>query len=368
MTDPQTNGRHRILVVDDEEKNRRMLSDMIKSLGHDCETASDGFEALAILKMGFDLVLLDVSMPGIDGYEVTRLIRRNPEYGDVPVIIVTALVSKADRLRAAEAGANDFIGKPVDRIELRVRMATLLKMKEAQDVIKHHKAILEKTVEERTAALREALQAMTLAQHEAYDAHLETVRRLALAAEYRDDHTGAHIIRVTRYSGMIAHMMSLPPGEIEIVTHASAMHDMGKIAIPDGILLKPGKLTEDEWHMMRRHPIIGARILGGSESKLLKAGETISMSHHEKWDGSGYPHGLMGNEIHLYGRIVAVADVYDALTTERPYKPAFPPAQAFEMIHNGAGKHFDPEIVKAFLSEKDKVLKIQTGENGQKTI
>lgn len=348
--------KHRVLIVDDVEANRIALSQILKSLGHETEVACDGFEALSKLKEDIDLVLLDVMMPGMDGYETTRLIRRNKDLSDIPIIIVTNLVSKADRLRAVEAGANDFIGKPVDRIELRVRMASLLKMKEALDTIKRHKALLEETVLQRTKALREALHDMTLAQQEAQEAHLETVRRLAMAAEYRDDDTGAHIMRVTFYTSLIVRTVKMPGDEAEIVQYASAMHDMGKIAIPDGILLKPGKLNEDEWSIMRKHPLIGARILSGSQSKLLKAAEIIASSHHEKWDGSGYPNGLAGDDIPIYGRICAVSDVFDALTSERPYKLPFEASKAFRILREGSGKHFDPDIVNAFLLNTDKIL------------
>lgn len=360
--------KHRVLIVDDVEVNRNVLSQMIQSLGHEAEIACDGFEAIEKLKNDIDLVLLDVMMPGMDGYETTRLLRRNKDYCDIPVIIVTNLVSKADRLRAVEAGANDFIGKPVDRIELRVRMASLLKMKEAQDTIKRHKAVLEETVQHRTAALREALQAMTLAQQEAQEAHLETVRRLAIAAEYRDDDTGAHIMRVTFYTSLIVRAIKMPAEEAEIVQHASAMHDMGKIAIPDGILLKPGKLNEDEWSIMRKHPLIGARILSGSQSKLLKAAEIIASSHHEKWDGSGYPHGLTGRDIPLYGRICAVADVFDALISERPYKLPFEIERAFQILRDGSGKHFDPAMVNAFMSNTGEIVEFQKNGKNKKVI
>ena len=275
----------RLLVVDDESPNRAMLKDMIEDCGYEAELASDGIEALAKLKLNIDLVLLDLVMPGMDGFEVAQRIRQDPDAGHVPIIVVTSLESRADRLRAAEAGANDFIRKPVDLTELKVRTSSLLRLKEAYDAIRYHTDQLKDTVEKQTGSLRQALVDTVAAQREIYRAHVDTINRLAIAAEFKDEQTAFHIERMSFYSVAIGKAFGLPPGELETLRYASAMHDVGKIGIPDAILLKPGKLTAEEWEIMKSHTVIGGRILGNSPSKLLQAGEVKSAStHQEKFD------------------------------------------------------------------------------------
>ena len=353
------NRRKRILVVDDEAPNLDLLNEMLKSLGYETESAEDGFEALAKLKLDIDLVLTDAMMPGMDGFEVVQRIREDAEHHDIPVIMVTGLTSKEDRLRAVQVGANDFIPKPFDLTELRVRTGSLLKMKEAQDAIKRHRIELEEMVEERTKALRQALQDMAVAQRATQQAHLDTIYRLALAAEYKDTSTAMHLQRMRHYCGLLACNLGLSPGEIDTVTHASSMHDVGKIGIPDAILLKQCELTDQEWEVMKQHTTIGSRILGGSSSPLLQAGEVIALSHHEKWDGSGYPRGLAGQEIPLWGRICAVADVFDALTCLRPYKEAYSNEDAIQIMRAGRGRHLDPNLFDLFLDHFNEALAIQ---------
>lgn len=349
----------RILVVDDEELNRELLEGLMVSFGHEPEMARDGVEALAKLKLDIDLVLLDVMMPVMDGFEVARRIRENPDTSDLPIIMVTALTSKEDRLLAVQSGANDFITKPIDKTELQVRTESLLKMKEAQDTIKRHRVMLEETVQARTASLRQALEETAEAQRRTHGAHLDTIRRLAIAAEYKDEDTAAHINRMSNYCAIIARVLHLPPGEVELILHASPMHDVGKIGVPDIILLKPGKLTPEEWTIMKKHTIFGGRILREAEDDLIKDGEIIALSHHEKWDGSGYPKGLKGENIPLIGRITAVADVFDALTSERPYKKAFSNEKAYEILREGRGTQFDPKVLDAFFERLDEVEAIQ---------
>ncbi len=358
------NESKRILIVDDEEQNRELLEAIMGALGHDTETARDGPEALAKLKLDVDLVLLDIMMPGMDGFEVVQRIRENPELGSVPVIMVTSLSSKEDRLRAVEAGANDFIAKPIDQVELRVRAASMLRMKEAQDTIRNHKAQLERTVERRTTELRKALEDMAEAQRKTLRAHLDTIRRLSVAAEYKDEDTATHIQRVSEYTALLGAGLGLPPGEVETLRHASPMHDVGKIGIPDSILLKPGKLSAAEWETMKQHTLIGGRILDRSTSEVVEAGRIIALCHHEKWDGTGYPTGLRGEEIPLWGRICAVADVFDALTSRRPYKNALPSEQALAIMKQGRDIHFDPQILDCFLASRKEVEAIQAGRWG----
>lgn len=349
----------RILVVDDDDTTRAITQAMVTAVGHEVESAADGIEALAKLGLGIDLVLLDVMMPGLDGFEVCRRIRRDPTVCDVPVIVLTSMASRDDRLRAVEAGANDFIGKPIDETEFRIRSASLLKLKDTQDALKSHQAHLEHLVRQRTASLRVALEQMADAQRRAYLAHLDTVDRLAVVAEYKDKVTARHIDRMSHYCAVIGRGLKLPPGEVELIQHASRMHDLGKIAVPDVILSKASGLDPIEWQVMRAHAAIGALILDNSASELLQAGRVIALSHHERWDGTGYPSGLAGENIPLWGRICAVADTFDAVTSERSYKPAYSNDIALRIIQEGRGTQFDPAVVDVFIECFDEILSVR---------
>ncbi|MFC2105047.1 HD domain-containing phosphohydrolase [Candidatus Bipolaricaulota bacterium] len=346
----------RILIVDDEAINRELLEAILTGFGYEQETAADGFEALAKLKLDIDLVLCDLMMPGMDGFEVVQKIREGSDNADVPICMVTSLSGKEQRLRAVEAGANDFIAKPVDRFEVEVRVRALLKIKEAQDALKSYQSGLEETVERRTTALREALQEMSAAHRETYEAHVETIERLAVAAEYKDEDTANHISRMSHYAHIVALELKLPPKDCELILHSSPMHDVGKLGIADAILLKPGKLDAAEWDVMKTHTTIGGRILEGSSSDLLQTGEVIAMTHHERWDGSGYPNGLTGEDIPIMGRITSIADVFDALTSKRPYKEPFSVEKSVDIIKEGQGSHFDPAVVDAFMNQLDAIL------------
>ena len=349
----------RILAIDDERINLRVIGGLLRNLGYEPVLMETAVDALKVLDDSIDLVLLDVMMPETDGFTVARKIRQMPGVSDVPIIMVTALTSKQDRLRAVEAGANDFISKPIDLTELRVRMGSLLKMKESQDEVKRYQAELEEMVAVRTSALQMALENVKESQRVILSAHLETIHRLAAAAEFKDEETADHIQRMSRYCALLAYHLGLPDAEVDLVLQASPMHDIGKIGIPDSVLLKPAKLTPEEWVVMKKHTIFGARILGDSNFELLRVGEIIALSHHEKWDGSGYPRGLVGEAIPLYGRICAVADVFDALTSRRPYKEPFGIEESLEIMRAGRGSHFDPRILDVFFSHFDKVQEIQ---------
>jgi len=337
----------RVLAADDQEEIRQALTRALQALGYEVELAADGIEALAKLPLDPDLVLLDAEMPGLDGFEVARRIRADPEYLDLPIIMVTGLDSREDRLRAVEAGVNDFISKPFDLTELRVRCTSLLRLKGATDALKRQHADLEQVVAKRTADLRVALARMADAQRNTYAAHLDTIRRLVIAAEYKDRDTATHIERIGLYCEHVAGTLKLPPGEVEIIRHASPMHDVGKIGIPDAVLLSPRKLDPEEWEIMKTHPAIGARILAGSPSPVLQAGETIARSHHERWDGSGYPDGLAGEEIPLGARIIHVADALDSMLTTRIYQAPRPVEDALAQIRAGAGAQFCPRCARS---------------------
>jgi len=351
-TDVSVGHARRVLVVDDQADVRAALVRVLRACGYEVEEASDGIEALAKSKLDVDLVLLDLEMPGMDGYAVAQRFRSDPGTSDLPIIMVTSRDAPEDRLRAVEAGANDFIGKPFELAELKVRAASLLRMKQATDSLKRAQVELESLVTRRTADLRKALEEAASAQRTTSAAHLDSIRRLAIAAEYRDHDTADHIERIGVYSEHIARHLRLTPGEVEAIRYASPMHDVGKLGIPDAILLKPGPLDDAEREIMKRHTTIGARILHGSPSPLLQMGETIALTHHERWDGTGYPTGLAGNAIPIAGRICAVADVFDALTTDRPYRGAMPHRLVYEMMEGERGRHFDPTVLGVLLERR----------------
>ncbi|MDP8207786.1 MAG: response regulator [Candidatus Electryonea clarkiae] len=349
----------RLLVVDDEESIRNTLHDLLVAMGYEVETASDGFEALAKLQLDIDLVLTDAQMPGMDGFELIERIREGKSLQELPVIMVTGRTSRDDRIHAVRSGANDFIAKPIDLTEMRVRTDSLLGMKEIHDTLKRHERELEETVKRRTEALKKALDDVVVSQRNLREAHLETILRLVHATEYKDVGTAEHIRRMSYFCALLAEKAGLPPKDIEVLLHASPMHDIGKIGIPVEILNKPGKLTDEEWEIMKTHTTIGARILRNSSSEMLCAGEVIALTHHEKWDGTGYPHGIAGEDIHIYGRICSIADAFDALTSERSYKPAFSNEESLNLLQEGRKTHFDPHLVEIFAENMDEVENIQ---------
>jgi putative two-component system response regulator len=350
-----------ILVVDDEPINRKVMEAMLVPLGHRVSLAADGPQALEqAAQAPPDLILLDVMMPGMDGFEVTRRLKGDPACRNIPVVIVTALREVEDRVKALEAGADDFLTKPVDKSELRARVRSLLKVKAYHDHMVNYQRELEAAVAQRTEELQTALRRV---RH----ASLDTIFRLSRAAEYRDEDTGSHINRMSNYSALVARKLGLGEKVAENILYAAPMHDVGKIGIPDHILLKPGKLDAAEWEVMKAHTTIGAGILSGGDTSFLRLGEVVALTHHEKWDGSGYPRGLQGSRIPLVGRIVAVADVYDALISRRPYKEPFSVEKALGIIREGRGSHFDPQVVDAFLEVLDQVLEVQNANQDAET-
>lgn len=350
---------YRILVADDDEMIRTLHAEFVRGFGYEVEIASDGIEAIAKIGLGVDLVLTDAHMPNMDGFEVARRIRKTRSSEELPIVMVTSLDAREDRLRAYESGINDFINKPVDHTELRLRLKWLLELKSAQDQLRRSKATLEDTVQLRTRELRDALEEVTRAQREIQGAHLDTIRRLTLAAEYKDHDTAGHIERIGRYSQVVGMAMHLQPGIVDLLLHAAPMHDVGKLGIPDHILLKPGPLDAEERRIMNTHTTIGGQILTGSSSPVIQMGERVAMTHHEKWDGSGYPNGIPGESIPLEARICSVVDFFDALTMDRPYRKAVPNDEVVDMILEETGTSFDPAVVDVFVEVRPDLEAIQ---------
>lgn len=342
-----------ILIVDDQPQNIELLEAYLFPYGYKILTASNGKEALKILcENQVDLILLDVMMPNMDGFEVTRKIRMMDDLQLLPIVLVTALRETEDRIKGIEAGCDDFISKPVDKHELLSRVRSLLKVKAYNDLKINYQKELEREVTKRTEELKYALEKLEKAS-------LETIFRLSVAAEYKDEETGAHVKRMSLYTEALARQMGFDEHSTKTIRYAAVMHDIGKIGIPDLILLKPDKLDENEWKIMKSHPIIGAKILKDSDAEFIKVGEIIALTHHEKWDGSGYPNALKGTEIPIEGRIAALTDVFDALLSKRPYKEAFSIEKAEAIINQRRGTHFDPDVVDAFLAIKEEILAIK---------
>ena len=353
---------NKILVVDDEERNLRLMEALLTPLGHEVILALNGEEALEkVREIPPDLILLDVMMPKMDGFELSRRLKGDEETSIIPIVMVTALEEVEDRIEALEAGADDFLSKPVDKTELKARVQSLLKVKAYNDHIRNYQKELEAEVAKRTNQLRQAYKKIRASS-------LETIYRLSKAAEYKEKYTGSHILRMSHYSAAVARKMGLKEVNVEAILYASPMHDVGKIGTPDRILLKPGKLNKDEWKIMKQHTINGGQILAGSDAGFIKLADVIALTHHEKWDGSGYPKGLKGLKIPLVGRIVAIADVFDALTSERPYKEPFSLEKSYSIIKERRGNHFDPDVVDAFFVIEDEILSIREKYKDDKKI
>ncbi len=350
-------GAKKIMAVDDEVKNLALLEAILIPLGYEVEKAKSGEEVLTkVQESPPDVILLDVMMPDMTGYDVCKRLKEKESTQVIPIVMITSLVDKESKIKGIEAGADDFLTKPVDKIELIARVKNLIKVKEYNDSIKDWSRMLQEKVIEQTAKLRESFGQLEEAHAKLERAHLDTIFRLSVAAEYKDEDTADHIHRMSSYAGIVARNMKLPEEQVQLIINASPMHDVGKIGIPDQILLKPGILTPEEWTIMRNHTLIGGRILENADDDLIEAGRIIAISHHEKWDGSGYPKTMKGEDIPLMGRITAIADVFDALTSKRPYKPTMSNEKAFGIIEDTNGSHFDPEVGKAFFKGIDEIL------------
>jgi putative two-component system response regulator len=349
----------RVMVVDDEALVRRALRRILEGEGFQVEEAENGEEAIRRIQDSLDLVLLDAQMPVMNGFEFLRKLRSHQRFSGLPVVMVTGLDGKSDRLKAVELGANDFIGKPFEVAEVRVRAGAQLQLKRATDRLKRHGELLEEEVKRRTAALRGALRREKEARDQLHDAHLDTIRRLVLAAEFKDSRTAEHIGRIGDFCTILAEGLGMVGKELDQVGPACSLHDIGKIGIPDAILTKPGPLTMEERAIMEQHTMVGARILNGAVAPILRLGSRVALTHHERWDGTGYPMGLKGTEIPLLGRICAVADVFDALTTQRPYREAVSNQEAFSYIRRASGLDLDPQIVEVFFEYLPEVERAQ---------
>jgi len=355
--------------VDDEPVNIKVVSRLLKIEGYSqFVSTSDSREALDLIRREApDAVLLDLMMPHVSGIEILQAMRRDNATLHTPVIILTASTDQETRIGDLRGGANDFLNKPIDPSELAPRVGNLLTLKRHQDQLQNQSRELELAVRERTAELEASRR--------------DILHSLARAAEFRDDDTGHHVLRVGRYAGIVAESLGMDPDFVDCIEQAAQLHDVGKIGISDDILKKPGRLTEEEFDLMqkhagigkrvlqrispqeemalRHHADIGAKVLGVAHSPVLDMATRIALTHHEWWDGSGYPLGLKGEDIPLEGRITAVADVFDALSTKRCYKDAMPIEKCFSIMEGEGGTHFDPRVFEAFCSSRKEVVEVQ---------
>lgn len=342
-----------VLVADDDPVNLMLVEAMLAELEVRLLMAGNGREAVNLLieYPDIDVVLLDLEMPVLSGIEALEQIKRNPRINHIPVIVVSS--DRHEVNRTLKLGANDFVAKPYNPDELRLRVMNHIRGKRNQDIVNDLNRTLEREVAKKTAALQSAL-AMTL------ETELEICLRLGRAAEFRDLETGMHIRRISEMSTTLARMAGLTEEEAELLRFAAPLHDVGKIGIPDRILLKPGRLDDGEMEIMKLHTTIGGRILSeGERYPSLESGRVVALQHHEKWDGSGYPQGLAGGDIHIFARIVMLADVFDALASDRPYKKAFPMEKTIEIMGEGRGRFFDPALYDLFMANLDRFVEIR---------
>ena len=337
----------KVLIVDDESTGRTILSKIIQQVEDDIgvEAFDNPLEALKWLDDNHpDLIITDYRMPEMTGIELTRKIRERPGMQDIPIMVITVVNEKSVRYDALEAGATAFLTRPIDQIECRTSCRNLLKLHEQQSIIQDRADWLARQVE--------------VATQQVVSREKETLLRLAKAGEYRDQETGYHVVRMAKYSRQIAEALGLSEMECDEIEYAAPMHDIGKIGIHDDVLLKPGKFEPQEWLTMQQHTTIGHAILSNSQSRYIQTGSIIALSHNEKFDGTGYPHGIVGIDIPLVARIVAVADVYDALVSKRPYKEPWSETDAQDYLEKHSGTQFDPICVEAFFERIETIINI----------
>jgi putative two-component system response regulator len=338
MTSSQDILNAHILIVEDDKVSRELLTRILSSTGFkNIHTAPNANHLNKLYdQVDPDLLILDLNLPGINGFQALQRLREEHPDAFLPVLVISSDDEEHVHLRALASGAKDFLGKPYNRPKVLVRCRNLIETRLLYKELRGKNQELEDKVRERTRELRES--------------RLDVIRRLGYAAECRDSDTGDHIIRMSQYCACLARAMGMSDEECDLLLATTPLHDVGKIAIPDRILLKPGPLTPEEWDIMKTHATIGGEILSGGESSFLKMAEEIARTHHERWDGKGYPAGKKGAEIPLVGRICAVCDVFDALTSDRPYKKAWTVDHAVKEIRKMSGSHFDPDVVDAFIA------------------
>ncbi len=336
--------RNTVLIIDDLFSSRLLIAEIVRQIDPklNLELFDTPSRALEYARQNrVDMVLTDFKLPEFDGIELVKQIRGLAHCVDIPIVVITVVDDRQIRYTALEAGATDFLIKPLDEHETRARCANLLELRRHKIVLSDQARVLQYQVDKSVAEIHER--------------ELETLSKLAKAGEFRDKTTGNHLMRMARYSGVIAQHLGLGAETVHVIEVAAPMHDIGKIGIPDSVLIKEGPLTPEQLEIMRTHPRIGYDILKGSPSKYLSMGSIIALGHHEKYDGTGYPNGLHGDDIPIVARIVAVADVFDALVSERPYKHAWPLDEGLDFVKSQKGKHFDPKCVDAFLADRTKI-------------
>ena len=336
-----------ILIVDDQMTNILLLGSILQNAGYTrIHSTQDPTKVVSLVKeLNPDLICLDIRMPQINGFQVLGQMKGVQKDVHLPILVLTSEEDRETRLRALDSGATDFLLKPFDKIEVLMRIQNLLDTSLLHRTILLQKETLEETVRIRTQQLKET--------------QLEIVHRLAQAAEHRDNETGSHIVRMSHYALVLGRACGMNEDECDILFHATPMHDVGKLGIPDRILLKPGKLDADEWEIMKQHTVIGAKLLSNSQSPVLQMGETIALTHHERWDGSGYPNRLAGEDIPLVGRICAIADVFDALSSKRCYKEPWPLENVLKELRSLSGIQFDPRLLEMFDELLPVIMNIQ---------
>ena len=344
-------GPAQILVVDDAPLSLALLERLLSAWK--VYAASDSATVFSLLdRVHPDLILLDAATPRIDGFEICRRLKADHRWRDIPVIFMTEPGTPEKETMGLMLGAVDCISKPFHAAVVQARLRTHLSLALAQRQLARHNQLLEEEVNRRTAQLERALVQVK-------DAAMETIIRLSRAAEYKDEDTGAHVIRMGQYVGAIARQLSIGDHAIDVLMRAAPLHDVGKIGIPDRILMKPGALTAEEFEVIKTHPDIGARLLAGSRSEIIRMAEVLALTHHERWDGAGYPRNLAGTDIPLPGRILAVADIFDALVSRRPYKEPFPVPKSLDIIGRYRGNALDPDVVDAFFRAESEIVEIK---------
>lgn len=338
--------RFRVLIVDDAPKNIQVIANLLGDKEYDVSYATNGTQALDLVRENnYDLVLLDVMMPGMDGYEVCRQIKLDSFYKDMPVIFITAKTDEESIVEGFDAGGQDYVTKPFNAAELMARVKTHLKLKAFED--------------SQQVVIDNALAELKMLNKEIVETQKEVIFTMGSIGETRSKETGQHVKRVAEYSRLLAQLSGLDDFEADLIAMASPMHDIGKVGIPDSILNKKGLLTEDEFEIMKTHVTIGYEMLKHSHRPILRTAAIIALEHHEKWDGSGYPEALAATDIHIYGRITALADVFDALGSERCYKKAWEDEKVFNLLKEQSGKHFDPGLVQMFFDNIDLFFEVR---------